>query len=138
MKQTVVPNRNMIMLAVAIGHAVSLKFDSVAFGAHAGDHAIYPDCRPVFASAMDVVAQLCDWQAIRLLRPFIGYSKADIVRIGHELGVPMQLTWSCYKGGDLHCGKCGTCVERREAFQLAGVSDLTQYEPAARLISLVR
>jgi 7-cyano-7-deazaguanine synthase len=127
MKLTVVPNRNMIMLSVAIGYAVSIKADAVAYGAHGGDHFIYPDCRPEFAAAMDEAAMLCDWHQVRLLRPFMNYTKAQIVAIGNMLCVPLHLTWSCYKGGDVHCGTCGTCVERREAFQLAEVRDLTVY-----------
>lgn len=128
MKLTVVPNRNMIMLAVAIGHAISIGYPVVAYGAHAGDHAIYPDCRPEFAAAMEAVAGLCDYQPIRLVRPFMHADKATICKIGDQLGVPFFATWSCYKGGVKHCGKCGTCVERREAFQLAGVVDPTLYE----------
>jgi 7-cyano-7-deazaguanine synthase len=127
MKATVVPNRNMVMLAVAIGHAVSLEYDAVAYAAHDGDHTIYPDCRAVFADAMQVAARLCDWREVRLLRPFIGATKADIVRRGAELGVAFEGTWSCYKGEERHCGKCGTCVERIEAFALAGVADPTVY-----------
>ena len=128
MKATVVPNRNMILLAVAIGHAISLGYDAVAYGAHSGDHAIYPDCREVFAAAMSTAALLCDWREIKLLRPFVDITKADIVELGAELSVPYALTWSCYRGGELHCGKCGTCVERREAFELAGVEDPTEYQ----------
>jgi len=128
MKATVVPNRNMIFLALAIGHAVAKGCDAVAYGAHAGDHAIYPDCRAVFAEAMQVAARLCDWREIALLRPFVSISKADIVAQGAKLKVDFSTTWSCYNGRDLHCGKCGTCVERREAFELAGVSDPTVYE----------
>ena len=127
MKQTVVPNRNMIMLAVAIGWAVSLKFDAVAYAAHAGDYLGYPDCRPEFAEAMARAAALCDWRPIELYRPFIGKTKADIVRLGAELSVPFELTWSCYLGQDLHCGRCGTCLQRREAFRIAGVPDPTVY-----------
>ncbi|HPD32052.1 MAG TPA: 7-cyano-7-deazaguanine synthase QueC [Phycisphaerae bacterium] len=127
MKATIVPNRNMIMLSVAIGWAVSLRYDAVAYAAHAGDHTIYPDCRPVFVEAVRSVARLCDWRPIELLAPFVGKSKADIVRIGAELGVPFERTWSCYRGGELHCGTCGTCVERREAFQKAGIADRTVY-----------
>jgi len=128
MKQTVVPNRNMIMLSVAIGHAVAEEFDAVAYAAHGGDHAIYPDCRPEFANAVAQCALLCDWRQIELLRPFINMTKADIAARGAELGVPFDLTWSCYKGREKHCGTCGTCVERREAFQLGSVSDPTEYE----------
>lgn len=128
MKQTVVPNRNMIMLSVAIGWAVSSKCDAVAYAAHAGDHSIYPDCRPEFAEVMRRAAGLCDWHPVELLTPFVDRTKGDIVRIGADLGVPFERTWSCYEGGQLHCGQCGTCVERREAFELASVDDPTVYE----------
>jgi 7-cyano-7-deazaguanine synthase len=128
MKLTVVPNRNMIMLSLAIGWAVSLKFDSVTYAAHSGDHTIYPDCRPEFIKAVDNCAQLCDWHPVRVEAPFQGMSKADIVRLGLELDVPFKDTWSCYKGKLLHCGRCGTCVERKEAFEKAGLEDPTEYE----------
>ena len=128
MKLTVVPNRNMIMLSIAMGYAISLKLDFIAFGAHAGDHTIYPDCRPEFADKMDDIAQICDWHKLRLVRPFIHKTKTDIVQLGHELGVPFEDTWSCYKGGEIHCGVCGTCQERRGAFVEAGVVDPTVYE----------
>lgn len=127
MKLTVVPNRNMIMLSVAIGWAISQKADAVAFGAHAGDHAIYPDCRKEFADAMDSVAKLADWHQVKLARPFISMSKAEIAKLASTLEVEVEKTWSCYKGGDVHCGVCGTCTERIEAFQLAGVDDKTEY-----------
>ncbi len=130
MKKTIVPNRNMIMLSVAIGWAVSLKYDAVAYGAHSGDHAIYPDCRPEFADAMATAASICDWNPIKLLSPFTGKTKSDIAVLGYRLGVPFDKTWSCYKGRALHCGLCGTCVERKEAFELAGLVDPTQYEGA--------
>lgn len=128
MKATVVPNRNMLLLSVATAWAVSLKAGAVAYAAHAGDHAIYPDCRRVFADALGVAIQLCDWHDVRLMRPFVDWTKADIAARGAHLGVEWSLTWSCYKGGELHCGKCGTCVERIEAFDLAGVPDPTAYE----------
>lgn len=128
MKLTVVPNRNMILLALAGAWAVSTKSEAIAYAAHAGDHAIYPDCRPEFAEAMQGALLLCDWHPVRIARPFLAMSKADLVKLGAELGVPFALTWSCYKGGDKHCGKCGTCVERREAFELAGVPDPTKYQ----------
>lgn len=131
MKATVVPNRNMIMLSVAAGYAIANEARAVAYGAHAGDHTIYPDCRYDFGVAMDKAFRLCDWQEIELLRPFVGKSKADIVTLGTELGVDYSKTWSCYEGQELHCGACGTCVERREAFQLAGVSDPTIYRQEA-------
>ena len=128
MKATIVPNRNMILLALAGGHALSLGFDTIAYAAHAGDHTIYPDCRPEFASAMEKALSLADWQDLKLHRPFVEKTKADLVKIGHDLKAPLGDTWSCYAGRDLHCGKCGTCVERREAFALAGVPDPTVYE----------
>jgi len=127
MKLTVVPNRNMIMLSVAIGWAVSGKADAVAYAAHAGDHTIYPDCRPAFIEAIRQAAALCDWHRVELLTPFVGKTKRDIVRLGAELDVPFGQTWSCYVGGEVHCGRCGTCVERREAFKSAGVDDPTVY-----------
>ena len=128
MKVTVVPNRNMIMLSVAIGYAISLGANFVAYGAHAGDHVIYPDCRPEFASAVNTAAMLADWHQVELLRPFIRLTKAEIAKRGTELNVPFDQTWSCYKGGERHCGRCGTCVERAEAFRLAGIDDPTLYE----------
>jgi len=131
MKATVVPNRNMILLAVAIGHAIAHQYDAVSYAAHAGDHAIYPDCRPEFVTALQAAANICDWRPIMILRPFIHYSKADIVQEGHGRGVPFEKTWSCYQGRERHCGRCGTCVERREAFHLACVKDPTPYEPTA-------
>ncbi|MDM8007211.1 MAG: 7-cyano-7-deazaguanine synthase QueC [Phycisphaerae bacterium] len=127
MKATIVPNRNMIMLSAAIGWAVSLRYDAVAYAAHAGDHTIYPDCRPAFVEAVRSAARLCDWRPIELITPFVDQAKADIVRIGAGLGVPFERTWSCYKGGQVHCGTCGTCVERREAFEKAGLADPTVY-----------
>lgn len=127
MKVTVVPNRNMIMLSIAAGIAMSRKAGYVAYAAHSGDHTVYPDCREEFACAMETALRIADWHEVELLRPFILKSKADIVRIGDTLDIPWEKTWSCYKGGELHCGKCGTCVERREAFQLAGVPDPTVY-----------
>ena len=127
MKATVVPNRNMIMLSIAAGWAISEKADHVAYAAHSGDHAIYPDCREAFTSALDTAIQLADWHEVSLYRPFVGKSKADIVKLGSELKVPFADTWSCYKGEDLHCGRCGTCIERREAFHLADVTDPTHY-----------
>ena len=128
MKATVVPNRNMILLALAGGHALSIKFDTIAYAAHAGDHTIYPDCRPEFADAMETALGLADWKKLSLHRPFVHLSKTDLVKKGAELGAPLHLTWSCYAGRDIHCGKCGTCVERKEAFALAKIPDPTEYE----------
>jgi len=127
MKITVVPNRNMIMLSLAAAWAISLKYSYVAYAAHAGDHTIYPDCRSEFADAVNLALQLADWHKVSLLRPFVFLSKAEICKIGDELGVDYRETWSCYRGGVQHCGTCGTCVERIEAFELAGVVDPTQY-----------
>lgn len=128
MRATVVPNRNMIMLAVATGWAVAEGYNRVAFAAHSGDHAIYPDCRPGFVLAMREAILAANFPGVMLIAPFIGMSKAEIVTRGNKLGVPFEDTWSCYKGGKLHCGNCGTCVERREAFMLSGVSDPTTYK----------
>jgi len=129
MRVTVVPNRNAIMLTIAFGLAASTGADAVALAVHGGDHFIYPDCRPGFIAAFRSMQERAlegMWQ-IGLEAPFLSGSKADIVRRGAELGVPFAATWSCYKGGAAHCGRCGTCVERREAFHLAGVADPTEY-----------
>jgi len=128
MKATVVPNRNMIMLSVATAYAISHDMNFVAYAAHAGDHAIYPDCREMFIEQLDKAMQLCHYTPIKLLAPFANRSKAEIAAIGFFDKVPFELTWSCYKGGEIHCGKCGTCVERREAFYLSGTTDPTVYE----------
>lgn len=127
MKSTVVPNRNMIMLSVAAAWAMSIRAAHVAFAAHSGDHTIYPDCRPEFADALNTAIGLADWHTVTLLRPFIGMTKGEICAEGKRLGVNLADTWSCYEGGELHCGKCGTCVERKEAFAAAGGGDPTRY-----------
>lgn len=131
MKATVVPNRNMLLLAVAGSYAIANGARCLAYGAHAGDHAIYPDCRPEFVNVMASAFGLADWSPLELYAPFIFQKKEDIVREGARLGVPMETTWSCYEGGDKHCGQCGTCVERIEAFTLAGVQDRTVYAERA-------
>lgn len=131
MKATIVPNRNAIMLSIAYGVAVAEHADLVAFAAHSGDHAIYPDCRPEFVHMLEDTLKAGNlWaEPIPNLRgPLLTKTKAEIASLGAELGVPFEKTWSCYKGGKIHCGKCGTCVERKEAFQLAGVEDPTAYE----------
>lgn len=138
MKSTVVPNRNMILIAVATGHALSIGAGRVAYAAHSGDHAIYPDCRREFADALAAAIALADWNHVELIRPFVDWTKADIVRRGAELGVPFARTWSCYKGGTVHCGRCGTCIERREAFDLAGVPDPTVYAADAPGVAELR
>ena len=124
---TTVPNRNMIFLSLAIGWASSLRFTGVAFGAHAGSHVNYPDCRPEFANAMQQAAATCHWERLSVHCPFITWQKADIVRRGHELKVPFERTWSCYEGGEHPCGKCGTCVDRRNAFTATGIEDPLRY-----------
>lgn len=129
MKLTIVPNRNAIMLAVAFGLAAARQARAVAVAVHGGDHFIYPDCRPGFIDAFQRMqdAALEGVAEIALEAPFVHLSKADIVAEGARNGTPFAETWSCYKGGARHCGRCGTCVERREAFDLAGVADPTDY-----------
>ena len=127
MKQTVVPFRNGIMLAIAAGHAESIGADAVVIAAHSGDHAIYPDCREAFMRSMAGAVRLGTYARIRLLRPYVHRSKAWIVARGARLGVDFAQTWSCYAGGRRHCGTCGTCRERREAFRRAGIDDPTGY-----------
>jgi 7-cyano-7-deazaguanine synthase len=127
MKRTVVPFRNGIMLAVACGFAESIGAEALAIAAHSGDHAIYPDCREPFMAAMAAAMVAGTYAGVQLLRPFISMDKAAIARRGAELGVDFAETWSCYKGGTAHCGTCGTCVERREAFLLSGLTDPTSY-----------
>jgi 7-cyano-7-deazaguanine synthase len=133
MKKTVVPFRNGIMLSIAAGFAESIGADAVTIAAHSGDHAIYPDCREPFMRAMGEAMEQGTYAGIKLLRPFIDMDKAAIARRGAELGVDFAETWSCYKGGEIHCGVCGTCVERREAFLLAGLQDPTVYEQTPEL-----
>lgn len=130
MRKTVVANRNMIFLSCAAGIAVSRGARAVFYGAHAGDHAVYPDCRPEFVEAVQEAVNLGNYpdQRLQVIAPFVSTTKTDIVRLGAELGAPLNMTWSCYKGGTTHCGKCGTCVERREAFVRSGVEDRTEYE----------
>ena len=128
MKSTVVPFRNGIMLSVAAGVAESNGFDAIILGNHAGDHTIYPDCRPEFIDGMAKAVKHGTWKGIEVISPFCSMTKAGIVSLGNSLGVPFNLTYSCYKGGEKHCGKCGTCVERKEAFKFAGVIDPTAYE----------
>ncbi len=133
MKATVVPFRNGILLSVAAGFAESVGAEAVMIGAHAGDHVIYPDCREPFMEAMAGALKLGTDAGVDLLRPFIAVDKSGIVQRGAEMGVDFSQTWSCYKGGERHCGACGTCVERREAFFLSGVDDPTEYESTGPL-----
>ncbi|HAV14094.1 MAG TPA: 7-cyano-7-deazaguanine synthase, partial [Opitutae bacterium] len=128
----------MILLSVATGHALSIGAEQVAYAAHSGDHAIYPDCRNEFADAMAKAIELCDWNSVELIRPFVHWTKAEIVKRGAELNLPFAMTWSCYKGGERHCGRCGTCIERREAFDLANVIDPTTYAEDAPPVEILR
>lgn len=128
---TVVPNRNAIMLSVAFGIAVAEQAEIVAIGAHTGDHFIYPDCRPTFITAFDTMQKVAvegfGRANLRLIAPFMHLAKHQIVHLGSALSVPYRDTWSCYKGGEKQCGTCGTCVERKEAFDLSSVTDPTEY-----------
>lgn len=132
MKKTVVPNRNMIFLSLASGVAVANNLSKVVYGAHAGDHAIYPDCRPEFLELVSKAVKTGNYNGPTIEAPFINKTKADIVKRGMKLEVPFQLTWSCYKGGTVHCGRCGTCVERLEAFELARHTDAVEYRYASK------
>lgn len=129
MRATVVPNRNAIMANIAIGVASSAKADVVALGVHAGDHAVYPDCRPEFIRALrqSMAHALQGFHTPRLETPFIRLSKTEIAAEAYRVNAPLQLSWSCYKGGERHCGTCGTCVERKEAFTMSGLVDPTEY-----------
>jgi len=131
MRLTVVPNRNAIMLSIAWGLACSSGADLLACGVHAGDHHIYPDCRPAFIEELGqalltgTVGHRVD--ELKLIAPFVNKTKTDIAAIGGKLGVPFEHTWTCYEGGEVHCGKCGSCTERKEAFRDSGVPDPTVY-----------
>lgn len=133
MKQTVVPFRNAIMLSIACGFAESAGAEGLVIAAHGGDHAIYPDCREDFMRAMGDAMRLGTYAGIKLLRPFIAMNKGQIAAEGTRLRVDYARTWSCYKGGAIHCGTCGTCVERREAFMQPGLTDPTEYSSRAPL-----
>ena len=128
MKSTVVPFRNGIMLSIAIGIAESNHLKKVLIANHGGDHTIYPDCRPQFIQAIDAAANAGTFVNVRVEAPYSNITKGDIARIGKRLGLDYTETWSCYKGGEKHCGKCGTCIERKEALQEAGIHDATEYE----------
>jgi 7-cyano-7-deazaguanine synthase len=128
MKSTVVPFRNGIMLSIAVGIAESNGLKGVMMANHGGDHTIYPDCRPEFVEAFDRTAQAGTFEGVRLISPYTNMTKADIARRGKALGIDYGKTWSCYKGGTVHCGRCGTCVERREALAEAGIDDPTVYD----------
>lgn len=131
MKSTVVPFRNGIMLSIAIGIAESNNLDQVFIANHGGDHTIYPDCRPAFVDAMSAAAQAGTFEDVTIEAPYTNITKADIARHGKQLGIDYSETWSCYKGGEVHCGQCGTCRERQEALREAGIADTTEYENPA-------
>jgi len=128
MRSTVVPFRNGIMLSVAAGMAEDRGLSRILMANHSGDHAIYPDCRPAFVDAMAGAVREGTYNGAELFTPYTRWTKTDIARRGKELGIDYGKTWSCYKGGEKHCGKCGTCVERREALRDAGITDTTEYE----------
>lgn len=131
MKSTVVPYRNGIMLSIAIGIAESNHLKHVLMANHGGDHTIYPDCRPAFVDAMSAAAQAGTFEDVTIEAPYTNITKADIARHGKQLGIDYSETWSCYKGGEVHCGQCGTCRERQEALREAGIADTTEYENPA-------
>ena len=128
MRSTVVPFRNGIMLSVACGLAEDRGLKRVLIANHGGDHAIYPDCRPEFVAAMDAAMQAGTYAGVQLAAPYTNLTKSEIVQRGVALGIDYGETYSCYRGGERHCGTCGTCTERREAFRLAGLPDPTEYE----------
>lgn len=128
MKSTVVPFRNGIMLSIAAGIAESNGLKNVLIANHGGDHTIYPDCRPEFIKAMNEATKAGTFVDVNVLAPYTNITKSDIARRGKQLGIDYSETWSCYKGGEKHCGKCGTCVERKEALAEAGIEDTTEYE----------
>jgi 7-cyano-7-deazaguanine synthase len=128
MKETVVPNRNMVMLSLATSYAIGIKAKYLFYGVHSGDHAIYPDCRPDFYNYMQDAIMRADWNEVLLRAPYINIDKGDIVIKGKELNVDYSKTWTCYKGKEKACGKCGSCVERLEAFEKANIKDPIKYE----------
>lgn len=130
MQSTVVPFRNGIMLAIAAGLAESRGLDCIMMANHSGDHTVYPDCRPEFVEAFGAATQAGTYNGVRLVAPFTHLNKSDIARLGRDLGIDYAETWSCYRGGERHCGRCGTCVERREALADAGIADPTDYDEA--------
>ena len=127
MKSTIVPNRNMIFISYAIAYSIAHDIDEVWYGAHAGDHFIYPDCRPEFLRSMNTAAELCDPSKISVKAPFINLNKGEILKIGLDLNIDYSKTWTCYKGLEKACGKCGSCVERIEAFTDNNSSDPISY-----------
>lgn len=128
MKSTVVPNRNMVLLSMAIAYAVSLEAEKVYYGAHSGDHHIYPDCRPEFVEAMNAVSKIANYQSVEIVTPFLYSSKGAILKTGLDMQLDYGKTWTCYNGREKSCGKCGACYERLEAFAEQGKTDPLDYE----------
>ena len=128
MKSTVVPNRNMILLSLAVGYAVSLEANQVFYGAHSGDHAIYPDCRPEFVNKMNDVCKIANYEAVEIVTPYLNNSKIEILTDGLKMGLDYSDTWTCYNGREKACGQCGACQERLEAFKLNNATDPIEYE----------
>ncbi|MFI8620792.1 7-cyano-7-deazaguanine synthase QueC [Marinomonas sp. NPDC078689] len=128
MKSTVVPNRNMVLLSMAIAYAVSLEAGKVYYGAHSGDHHIYPDCRPEFVDAMNAVSKVANYQSVEIVTPFLNNSKGEILKAGLAMNLDYGKTWTCYNGREKSCGKCGACNERLEAFAEQGQTDPLAYE----------
>ncbi|AOY89336.1 7-cyano-7-deazaguanine synthase QueC [Marinobacter salinus] len=128
MKATVVPNRNMILLSLATGYAVTTGAGAVWYGAHGGDHAIYPDCRPEFVEKMDAVCRVANYEPVGIEAPFMAMTKGEILAEGLKLGLDYLQTWTCYNGREKACGRCGSCVERLEAFAANGMTDPLAYE----------
>lgn len=128
MKSTVVPNRNMILISLAVGYAVSLDAQAVYYGAHSGDHFIYPDCRPEFVQKMHDVCQIANYEPVAIISPYLQQTKIEILRDGLAMGLDYSKTWTCYNGRAKACGKCGSCAERLEAFTLNQATDPLPYE----------
>ncbi|MGQ7273019.1 7-cyano-7-deazaguanine synthase QueC [Marinobacter sp. V034] len=130
MKATVVPNRNMILLSLATGYAVSVGAQAVWYGAHGGDHAIYPDCRPEFVEKMDAVCRVANYEPVRIEAPYMQSDKGEILAEGLAMNLDYSQSWTCYNGREAACGRCGSCVERLEAFASHGLRDPLPYEVA--------
>lgn len=128
MKSTIVPNRNMILLSLAVGYAVSVGASQVYYGAHSGDHAIYPDCRPEFVQKMNDVCQIANYESVDIFSPYLTVNKTAILADGLSMGLDYSDTWTCYNGREKACGKCGACQERLEAFAENKIADPIEYE----------
>jgi 7-cyano-7-deazaguanine synthase len=123
----IVPFRNAIFLSAAVAYAISVCADKIFYGAQGSDEPFYPDCRKEFYQAFEKAARLGTCQEITIQAPFSDTHKSDVIKKANELRVPLELTWSCYLDGVKHCGKCESCINRKKAFQMAGVPDPTKY-----------